>query len=130
LVIKKTKNVLGFVTTSFILLVMVAPTTTATASLQQQHNDYETSSAGVNATIDEPNIPIGPAEEEEPREPVPDNENETHDDDDDGDNVIPDCTENGYKLPCRVGDVVCFDFEEGEGCEDVPGAPCPPSAAT
>jgi hypothetical protein len=52
---KETKKVLlGFVTTSFILLVMIAPTTTATASLQQEDN----------ATIDEPNIPIGPAEEE------------------------------------------------------------------
>jgi hypothetical protein len=43
------KKVLGFATTmSLILLVMVAPTTTATASLQQQEG---------NATIDEPNIP-------------------------------------------------------------------------
>jgi hypothetical protein len=68
------KKVLGFATTtSLILLVMVAPTTTATtASLQQQED---------NATIDEPNIPIGPAdEEEEPDEPIPDNENETDDD--------------------------------------------------
>jgi hypothetical protein len=71
------KKVLGFATTmSLILLVMVAPTTTtATASLQQEGN----------ATIDEPNIPIGPAdEEEEPDEPIPDNENETDDDGDDG----------------------------------------------
>jgi hypothetical protein len=73
------KVLLGFVTTtSLILLVMVAPTTTttATASLQQQEG---------NATIDEPNIPIGPAdEEEEPDdEPIlrPDNENNDTDDD-------------------------------------------------
>jgi hypothetical protein len=72
---KKTKKVLlGFVTTSFILLVMVAATTTATTtSLQQEDNDNAT-------TIDEPNIPIGPAEDEEPDEPIPDNENETDDD--------------------------------------------------
>jgi hypothetical protein len=68
------KVLLGFVTTtSLILLVMVAPTTTTTASLQQEGN----------ATIDEPNIPIGPADEEEEedeegqaQEPIlPDNEN-------------------------------------------------------
>jgi hypothetical protein len=61
------KVLLGFATTtSLILLVMVAPTTTATttASLQQEGN----------ATIDEPNIPIGPADEgEEPDEPIPNN---------------------------------------------------------
>jgi hypothetical protein len=34
MVIKKTKKVLGFVTTSFILLVMVAPTATTTAKEQ------------------------------------------------------------------------------------------------
>jgi hypothetical protein len=68
------KRVLGFATTtSLILLVMVAPTTTATASLQQQEG---------NATIDEPNIPIGPADEG-PDEPIPNNENETRNDDDD-----------------------------------------------
>jgi hypothetical protein len=64
---KKTKKVLlGFVTTtSFILLVMVA---TTTASLQQQDNDNETeTSALVNATTDEPNILIGPAEEGSPK---------------------------------------------------------------
>jgi hypothetical protein len=87
MVIKKEikKVLLAFVTTSFILLVMVAPTTTttATASLQQQE-DNETSAAAVNATIDDPFIPIGPAEgEKEPDEPIPDNENETDDDNDD-----------------------------------------------
>jgi hypothetical protein len=61
------KKVLGFATTtSLILLVIVAPTTT-TASLQQQEG---------NATIDEPNIPIGPADEdEEPGDNITDNEN-------------------------------------------------------
>jgi hypothetical protein len=34
-------------------------------------------------TIDEPNIPIGPAEEE-PDEPIPDNENDTDDNDENG----------------------------------------------
>jgi hypothetical protein len=71
------KKVLGFATTtSLILLVMVAPTTTtaATASLQQQE--------GNATTIDEPNIPIGPADEG-PDEPIPNNENETRNDDDD-----------------------------------------------
>ena len=73
MVIKKTKKVLlGFVTTSFILLVMVAPTTTAAASLQQQDDNA--------TTIDEPNIPIGPADEG-PDEPIPNNENGTDDDD-------------------------------------------------
>ena len=66
---------------------MIAPTTTATvASLQQQDdNDNETSSAAVNATIDDPFIPIGPADEG-PDEPIPNNENETAttDDGDDG----------------------------------------------
>jgi hypothetical protein len=75
MVIKKTKKVLlGFVTMSFILLVMVAATTTTatTTSLQQQDDNA--------TTIDEPNIPIRPAEDEEPDEPIPDNENETDDD--------------------------------------------------
>jgi hypothetical protein len=90
MVVKKTKKVLGFVTTSFILLMMVAAATT-TASLQQEDN----------ATIDEPNIPIEPPdEEEEEPEDIPDNENDTGDDGDDGGgsgggagdgNVIVDC---------------------------------------
>jgi hypothetical protein len=68
------KKLLGFATTtSLILLVMVAPTTT---SLQQEDNV---------TTTDEPDIPTGPADEDEPDEPIPDNENETDDDgDDDG----------------------------------------------
>jgi hypothetical protein len=70
------KKVLGFATTtSFILLVMIAPTTTTAASLQQQEG---------NATIDEPNIPIGPADEG-PDEPIPNNENGTDD------NIVPEC---------------------------------------
>jgi hypothetical protein len=77
MVIKKTKKVLlGFVTTtSFILLVMVAPTTTTTTALLQQQDDNAT-------TIDEPNIPIGPADEG-PDKPIPNNENRTDDGDDD-----------------------------------------------
>jgi hypothetical protein len=56
------KKVLGFVTTtSLILLVMIAPTT----SLRQEDNDNETAAAVNATTADEPNIPIGPAEEEE-----------------------------------------------------------------
>jgi hypothetical protein len=80
------KKVLGFATTtSLILLVMVAPTTTtATASLQQQEG---------NATIDEPNIPIGPADEG-PDEPIPNNENETRNDDDDNGTIS--CKDIGY----------------------------------
>jgi hypothetical protein len=74
---KKTKKVLlGFVTTSFILLVMVAPTT-AIASLQQEDN--------VTAT-DEPNILTGPEEVDKLpilEEPIPP-ENENNDTDDDG----------------------------------------------
>jgi hypothetical protein len=59
---------IGFVTTSFILLVMVAAATT-TASLQQEDNydETETSAAVVNVTIDDPFIPIGPAEEDSPK---------------------------------------------------------------
>jgi hypothetical protein len=55
------------------------------------------------ATTDEPNIPIGPADEE-PDEPIPDNENETDDDDlfisdPDDDNDNPETWINWVRTP-------------------------------
>jgi hypothetical protein len=41
--------------------------------------------------------------------------------------TLPDCADNGYETPCLVEGHRCDQFEQGQYCEDVPGAPCPPN---
>jgi hypothetical protein len=60
-----------------IVVLMMGAVAAASAAVEATN---ETETAVVNATTDEPNILIGPAEDEkEPDEPIPDNENETDD---------------------------------------------------
>jgi hypothetical protein len=72
-----------------IVVLMMGAVAAASAAVEATN---ETETAVVNATTDEPNIPIGPAEDEkEPDEPIPDNEKETDDD----------------FLDCRVDPALC-----------------------
>ena len=93
-------------TLAVVIVVLMMGAVVAAASAPVKATNENETAAVVNATTDEPNIPIEPPaeDEKEPDEPIlPDNENETDNlpppanntGDDDGDGVYPDCDDIG-----------------------------------